>query len=483
MVVSAWGPDRWAAPAGTRRWRRVLPDAVIAVLCCAGSAALGLVSAAAADAQQVLSGEELSVSMVAVVSVPARFQPTVYATNFASHVYYWAFSELDPAFSLFYGRTAKAVAMSLLAPLVYVTARRRLGCGRPAAALAAAAAALLPGVSAFSWLATENGLEALWGLAGLYVATSRRRGSVAAPVLAGVAVSTYGAGLAWAGAILVVVAVRVVRRPWRARRLLAVLASTAAGAGIVLFPLLWWGGGGQIVVGGGTASSPRPGAAITGLLSELAVRGNSYYYFTHAPALGSLALAVVLGVALVAALVRRPRIWPWALVVLLTVLLCVFSGGVLGVRRAVAIPVVGALALGVATDLVARAVDGIARWLLAGVVALAVLVPLGVQYADDVSGWSTGRYALPVDWQFPIPPGRTMPEEFAAITAELNSGRTTYEQVAGEREGERTLATVWLLADRRGRSLAGLATPADIRRLVSEGPRCQHDCHPVPGRP
>lgn len=484
MVVSAQLAGRSAArSAGPVR--RAAPDLAIAVLLCVGSAVLGLVAAAAADRQQVLSGEELSVSMVAVVSVPAHFQPTVYATNFASHVFYWAFSEVDPAFGLFYGRTFKALAMSLLAPLVYLTARRRLGCGRPAAALAAATAVLLPGVSAFSWLATENGLEALWGLAGLYLATSRRRGWVLAPVLAGVAVSTYGAGLAWAGAIMAVVAVRAVRRPWRPGRLLALLASTAVGAGVVIFPLLWWRGGGQIVVGGGTASSPRPGRAITGLLSELALRGHSYYYFTSSPALGSLALAVVLAVALVVALAWRPRIWPWALVLALTVLLYVFSGGVLGVRRAIAVPVVGALALGAAVDLVVRSVGGVRRAVLAGVAALAVLVPLAAQYGGNRSGWAeaAGRHRLPVDWPFPIPAGRTMPQEFAAITAELNSGSTTYDRLADEREGERTLATVWLLAQRRGRPLTGLATPEDIRRLVSEGPRCQHDCHPVRGRP
>jgi hypothetical protein len=42
---------------------------------------------------------------------------------------------------------------------------------------------------------------------------------------------------------------------------------------------------------------------------------------------------------------------------------------------------------------------------------------------------------------------------------------------------------VWFLAERNGRDLTGLATPAQIAELAREGPRCARDCRPVPGRP
>jgi hypothetical protein len=462
-----------------------LPAAVIAALLYGGAVALGLVSAAAVNAQQVLSGEETSVSMLDVVSVAGRFQPTKYATNFAGHVYFWAFSHVDPSVDLFYGRDAKAFAMGLLAPLVYLTARRRLCCGRGPATLSAVVAVLLPGVSAFAWLATENGLEVLWGLAALFLATSRRATWVLAPVAAGLAVSVYGSGLAWAGAVVAVVVVRLLRSPRRSRDLLRVAASSVAGAGIVLFPLVWWRGGGVIVVGGAAQGAVSPGAAFSRLVGELAVRGDSYYYFTSAPALGSLFLAVVLGLSLIVAGVGRPQIWPWLLAAVLTVVVAAVSAGPPGVRRTVGLPVLCALALGVVVDMVVRRQKVVVlRAALLTAVAIVVVGPLAGQFLHDRAAWTRGRgdYAQPHDFAFPIVPGRTMPQEFADITAALNARRTTYAKVATQREGERTLATVLLLAARRGDDLTGLASPAEIAALVAEGPRCQHDCHPVAGR-
>jgi hypothetical protein len=349
--------------------------------------------------------------------------------------------------------------------------------------LSAVVAVLLPGISAFAWLATENGLEALWGLAALYVATSRRSLWVAAPVAAGVAVSAYGAGLAWAAAVLVVCVVRIIRSPERLRDLLWLIVSTTAAVELVLFPLVWWRGGGVVVVGGGAAGDAAPGAALSRLIRDLAVRGHSYYYFTSTPALGALWTAVVLGISLVVAAVRRPQIWPWLLTVAATVAVVAFSAGPPGVRRAIAIPVVGALALGVTVDVLVHRRGALLRASLVVAATAALVGPLAGRFVENRAALASGASAVPVDFPFPIPSGRTMPEEFAVLTAQLNAGRTTYQQVAAEREGERTLATVWLLAQRRGRDLTGLPTPSQIAELVAEGPRCQHGCHPVPGRP
>ncbi|SFL48947.1 hypothetical protein [Geodermatophilus ruber] len=468
-----------SAARALRRWA----DAAIAAGLYAVAAAVGLASVAAVNAQGLLSGEEVSVSLLDVVAVPGRFQPTVYATNFAGHVQFWLFSHLDPSFDLFYGRTWKALAMALVAPLVHATLRRRLGCGRGPAALGALAAVLLPGVGAVAWLATENGLEVVWGLAALLLATSQRRVWVLAPVAAGVAVSSYGAGLAWAGAVGALVAVRLVRSPSRVRHLRAVLAASAAGLAVVLVPLVWWEGGGRIVLGGGSVGSADPVAALRSLGGELFVRGESYYYFTDAPALGSPWLAGVLAVAVVAGTALRPRLWPWTLALVLTVVLYALSGGVLGVRRAVAIPVLVALALAVVVDVLARRRAPLARLLLVTAAGVAVLGPLGGQYLDIRDGWRTGRYALPRDFDFPIAEGATMAEEVTALTGRLNSGAATYREIAAEREGERSLAMAWLLAVRRGGDLTGLATPEQIGDLVAESPRCTADCRPVPGRP
>ena len=446
------------------------------------AAVTGLFSVAAVNTQQLLSGEEVSVSFLDVVGVSGRFQSSRYATNFAGHVQFWLFSHLDPAVDLFYGRTCKALAMALLAPLVYGTLRRGLGCRPAAAALGALGAVLTPGVDAFAWLATENGLEALWGMAALLLSTSRRRGWVLAPLLAGVAVSTYGSGLAWAGAVLAVVVVRLVRSRRRWRELGPVAAATVAGAGVVAFPLIWWRGGGRILVGGGSADTAMPGTALGSLWRELAERGDSYYYFTSAPALGSLWLAVVLLAAVVVGTALRPALWPWTATLVLTVALYAASGGVLGVRRAIAIPVVALMGLAVVLDRLVHSRSRRTRVVAVAVVAALTVIPLGAQYLDDRSGLASGRYRIHHDFRVPLPAGRTMPEEVALLTEQLNSGALTYRQLAMQREGERSLAMIWLLAERHHADLTGLATPADIARLVQEGPRCQHDCRPVPGR-
>jgi hypothetical protein len=480
--MSATGPTASpvrAVPSATRWW----VDGVVAAVLLVAAAAVNLGSAAAVDTGQWLSGEEASVSILDVVAVPARFQPTEYATNFAGHLHFWVFSHLDPSLGLLYGRSWKAGAMALLAPLAYLTLRRRLSCGRATAALGAAVVVLLPGVRALAWLATENGLEAVWGMATLLLVTSRRRWWVLAPVAAGVSVSTYGAGLAWAGAAGVVAVVRLVRSARRLRDTAAVLGATVVGAVIVCFPLVWWEGGGTIVVGGGSVDSARPGHALTTLLSELTLRGHSYYYFTGAPALGSLWLAVALALCLVLATAWRPALWPWTATLVLTVVLYAVSGGVLGVRRTVAVPVVAGLALAVAVDQLVRHRSTAVRAVSVVVAAGLALVPVSVQYLHDVDAWASGRYELPHDFLFPLEDGRTMPEEVAYLTARLNSGETTYQEVAEEREGERALSMVWLLAARNGGDLTGLATPTQIADLARESPRCSRDCRPVPGRP
>ncbi|TFV87499.1 hypothetical protein E4P40_11215 [Blastococcus sp. CT_GayMR20] len=455
-----------APPASRRRWG----DVALAAALYGVAAVLGLASVAAVNAQQLLTGEEASVSALDVVAVPARFQPTEFATNFAGHLHFWAFSHLDPDIDLFYGRDGKALTMALIAPLVFLTLRRRLDCGRTVSVFGALLAVLLPGVSALAWLATENGLEAVWGLASLLLATSRRRTWVLAPVGASIAVSTYGAGLAWAAAVALVLAARVVRSDRRLRDATATGVTSVAAVGIVLFPLVWWREGGRVLVGGGSPEDAAPGVALTTLVEELAGGGDSYYFFTHAPALGSPWLAAVLTGALVAATAWRPALWPWTATVALTVILYALSGGILGARRLIAVPVVAAIALAVALELVSGRLLPRARTVLVTAVALAVLGPLGVQHLDMRTEWATGRYALPDDFLFPMAEGRTMPEEVAALTADLNAGEATYREVARERDGGRSLAMVWLLAARRGGDLTGLAGPEDIEELISRGP-------------
>jgi hypothetical protein len=425
------------------------------------AAAVDLSSVRAVGASLVLMGEEMSVSMRDVVfSVEQRTQATIWSTNFGALPYYWLASHLDPSYSLFSARRWKAAAMAVLAPLVYLVLRRRLGCRRASAVLGAVTVVLLPGVAMFGWLATDNGFETVIGTAGLYLATSRRPAWVAAPVLAGLAVTTYPSGMAWAGAVLVVCAVRS-RRAGQRQVLLAATA-TVVGAAIVVFPLWWWTAGPDRIIAGGGTIDGAPLANLGNLLHQLAVSGESYYFFSDLPALGSGALAAACGVALVAAGVVRPRAaGPWLLVAALTVAMWIPTGNMPGVRRAVALSVVAGLALAVCVDGAARLLAD-RRGVLAGpVVAVAgvlVCVPLAVSLLHWQSAFREGTHTLVPDFPLTAP----MPPALAAYDADLRAGRLSVEQAVNDRDGVRILAAVWLLADRTGRGTAGLPTPEQI---------------------
>jgi hypothetical protein len=347
-------------------------DVALSVLLLLSVWLISIPSVLAANHQGVLTGEEATVSFADVVALSERFQLSHYSTNFGGHVFYWVASKLDPSFDLYYARWWKAAAMGGLAPLVFLTLRRRLGCARAAAALGALAVCLLPGVTAFSWLATENGLEAVAGMWGLLIATSRRPVWWMAPALAAVSISLYGSGLAWASAIGAVLLWRLAHSRRRLPSLVRVSAATVLGLGFVVFPLWWWHGGTIVTGGGARGVSPDPQALVQ-LAGELFSSGNSYYYFNSQPALGPSALAILSATALLWCAVRRRRVWPWLTVLIATVILYAMSGGVLGVRRAISISVVAGMGIGLAADMVMKS----AAW--KGVAASAAARPAARQ--------------------------------------------------------------------------------------------------------
>lgn len=434
-------------------------DAAVAIALYAIAAALNLVSVWAVSRSLVLMGEEMSVSIRDVVfSVEQRAQASIWSTNFGAPVYYWIASHLDPSYSLFSARRWKAVAMALLAPLLYLVLRRRLGCGRPAAAFGGLVVALLPGVAMFGWLATENGLETVVGSAGLYLATSRRGLWRTAPVLAGISVTTYTSGVAWATVILAVCAWRAWRSINRNRELLVVAAAAVVAAGVVLFPRLWWVVGPQRLVAGGGTVDGRVVDNLINLGEQLAVSGRSYYFFSDAPALGSAVLAAATALCVFIAGTRR-AVGPWLAVAAVTVVLWLPAGNVPGVRRAVALAVVAAVVLGVALDVLARKQLHPALTGLLAVGAAAVVVPLAVGAAAWQQEYLRGEQVLVAD--FPIPPG-PMPPTFAAWDAQLRGGQLTVQEMINRHDGLRTVAVIWMLADRTGAGTAGLPTPPEI---------------------
>jgi hypothetical protein len=464
---------------GNLAQRRVSIDVLFAAALYVFALLIYARSVGAVTVSQVLTGEEASVSIRDVMySVEERHQASKWATNFLGHCYYWLAAHLDPSYSMFSARRWKAVAMALLAPIVYVALRRRLHCGQIPAIVGGVTAALLPGVAMFGWLATENGLEVVLGSLGLLLATSRRPFWLAAPVLAAMAIGAYPSGIAWAAAIGAVMLWRLIREPRGWRNLALMVPGFIVAGGVLLFPVLWWKSGDRILSGGGTVQPELIGQNLSGLWNQLTDNGHSYYYFSVQPGLGSLWLTLAALIAGVLVAVRRPQVWPWLLVAVVTVATYAPIGNIPGIRRTVAIPVVAALLLGAGLDVLRRqlpkpAVRAAVTW----VAAAAIIIPIGIQLIS----WQNTHYdrrpvvAISVDFPFPLEPGMTMPETLDSIADGLRSGTLTDTEVMRRWPDARVLAMIRELAEHRNEPLAGIPSRERILDLFYQSPGCYPD--------
>ena len=114
-----------------RRRAAAVVDVVVGLALAVGAAAWNLWFAAGASAQGVITGEEASVDHRDTLALSLHWQPSIWSTNAGSQLFYLLAGHLTPDYGLFYARPVKALAMALLPVLLYVVARRRLGC-RPA---------------------------------------------------------------------------------------------------------------------------------------------------------------------------------------------------------------------------------------------------------------------------------------------------------------------------------------------------------------
>jgi hypothetical protein len=483
---------------GAPAWSRL--DAVLVVVLWAAAAAWFVWIVAGASTQGVLTGEEASITQRDGLALALGWQPSVWSTNAGGQLYFWVAAHLDPSFGPLYARKWKAAGTALLAPLLYLAARRRLGCGRAGALLAGVLGVVLPGVAVMAWLGIETPLDTVLGVTALVVVTSTRRWWPLGLVLAGMAVSVYTAALAWAAVVLLVGLMRVVTAggrgpaPWSARLRAAggVVLGTLGGLAVVLAPIAWWDNGGVVVTGGGRAGTDA--AALPSHLGELAQylvdSGSSYYYFADLPMLAGRVPALVLALVAALALARRPLAsWPWAAALVAAAGLYAVSSGAPGARRVVALVVVLALLAGVGADVMARAVAG--WWPFRGAAAvssaMAVLLAIAtaVPAASAVVSWrgelAHGTPALPIDWPFPLDPGETQDATLARLDDDLRSGRLTVAQVGDGWGGTRTLALLYMLDERTRRSPA--LTTAEIVDYYRGAPECIEldgpaGCHP-----
>ena len=456
---------------GRLSWTAV--DPVVAAGLFLVAAAWFLWLAAGASAQGVITGEEASITHRDTMALAMGWQPSIWSTNAGGQLFYWVAGHLDPDYGLLYARKWKALATALLAPLLYVTARRRLGCGRAAGVLAGGLVVLVPGVSMLSWVGIETPLDVVVGMAALLVVTSRTRWWWLGLVLAGLAVSLYTAGLASAVAVVVVAVVRA----WQDRAVLRFLAGALGGAAVVLAPLPWWRNGGIVVTGGGRAGAEpdRAGENLRDLAGYAMDSGSSYYWFADVPVVGARwVLAVLVGAAAVALVLRGSRLWPWLLAGVGALGLYAVASGVPGTRRVVLAVVVLCLAAAVGVDVLAARGPRVVA-----VLPVVVLVVLAAPTVADTVDWraevASGARALPIDWPLPVDPGGDQTSTLARLSGELRAGRLEPRAVGDGWGGTRTLAMIFMLDERAGR--VPVLTPDDVLAYY----RVSEDCPPLDG--
>jgi hypothetical protein len=398
---------------------------------------LGLVFAA--NRQGLLTKEEASSTFVDPTFLSLRLQHHMFATNFYTYVLFLWTGHLAPF--LFFGRFVKAAIMASLTPLVYLYLKRRFSFSGPRAFAAAIAIGLLPGVICFSWLGVEFGLETPLGFLALWLALFEFPacivGSFVAAALAG---GCYGSGLAFLPAVLVYQLPRL-RKPelrW------GVIAGSAMAALVLAFPVFWWtniqslwtGGGGHPVIAGVAGRLAR-------LFLELFLQGGSYYFFSNgAAALGGIVVGIAALAGIAATSFPKPSSRTWPLLILSAGVLGMYAvaGNVTGVRRA--IPLVVSLAI-FATLLLDLLSSQRPRWrALAFYGPILILITVeAAQYSGIRNGLATSKLPLPHDFEFQIPPGKTMAQEIAL----LSSGSERLPSDLVGYEPDRTLSILYRL--------------------------------------
>lgn len=368
----------------------------------------------AANSQGILTGEESAMNFRDMFFTTERLQHNGYATSFTSYGFYAVCFKLFPSPDSFYGRWCKATVMALFSACVAVYGYRRLKLTPFGAGIAGTLVGIMPTMAAFSWLATDQGLEALWGISSLLLVGTGAGSAIALSGLVAGLGSHQAAGLVFLPVLLLELYFYWNEsRGWkRLRWVVGALAMLALG---LLMPMIWWTnhvrgffGGGELV----WQLAPLIERNGKLLFNELFIAGKSYYYFSDFPALSNPLLVAALVFGMILAVVGWRIWWPVLMASAGILAVVLVAGGVPGLRRFVIFFPMAALFIGGFCDYAKSGLFGKFPSKIATALTVAMILALLLWPAWQVRAlagkYKSGEIALPADFEFTLVPGWKM---------------------------------------------------------------------------
>jgi hypothetical protein len=259
---------------------------------------------------------------------------------------------------------------------------------------------------------------------------------------------TYGAGVAFVPAVMwqAFASERARgRAPSAARAALWLIGFAAPW----IVPFAIWKNHPHLLTGGGSWSDVSTLVHHIGQLAwESSVRGGSYYYFASYPALSQPCIAIAALAAVACLCIRREHA---AIVIgwLAAVAIYLISGREIGMRRGVPIVVLSIVALGLAWPVLRGAMARLHQNERLARGAVGLCFALGaLEYAGSIAHFASGAWHVPLDFDFRVLPGQTMPETFDYLLAHPDAVTEAYEP-------ERTWAVLQFLARTSPEAAAG----------------------------
>jgi hypothetical protein len=419
-----------------------------------------------ANSQGTLTGEETSITFRDVFLLPYRIQHNSFASNIGSQFIYWVASHSFPNLSLFYGRFTKAFLTAFSSPLIYLIQIKKIQIRPKTAYLTSILFIFLPAVLNFNWIATEPGLDGVFGLVALLFATSNSfYYNLLAVTFAGISALNYSTGIIYIAPIFIIIFLNIKEnKKWTYILVFYLLVFSMT----LLTPYLWWKGLPTPFVGGGTLSSfSEAKNNFIQLFIESGLHGGSYYYFSEYPGFSSFILMIFAFLGYLIAHKSRRNSW----IILgfgFSVLVYLASGRAIGIRRGLPALIFSIFFVGLALDWISEKKIFKRRKILFWFPLFLIFFIELSQYQNTLDRLANKTTLLPIDFRFYIPDlpaGQTMESTYMSL---FNSPHIC--EMPSLYEPDRTVSVLYLLSKRNHLATQPSLSEEYVMRCMKKDP-------------